>query len=309
MMFRPCFWCKNFDKVFAHGARYLSSSSAEATAVPVSEGTAAKSSPSKLSKVMQAYVERSKAYNEFIKKEEQLFNTGKRHLANMMGADPETFTQKDVDEAIEYLFPSGIYDKKARPFLKPPSEVFPPKKEAQFDESGRPFHFLFYTGRANFYNILYECVTRLNNLNTAEDALIRSKKEVKPVDLDVSGSRWLTKTELETVAVEEITNREYDQFLAAMERLLSHTLAHTQKEFIMKQRIPLMDVSKSFAVVEPMTREDGRQYVTTRECPRKSARATVTVIKPGTGKISINGKPIDYFETFQSRAQVSSYGG
>jgi len=28
------------------------------------------------------------------------YNIGKRHLANMMGADPETFTQKDIDVSV-----------------------------------------------------------------------------------------------------------------------------------------------------------------------------------------------------------------
>lgn len=34
---------------------------------------------------------------EYIKKQIDEFNIGKRHLANMMGEDPETFTQEDID--------------------------------------------------------------------------------------------------------------------------------------------------------------------------------------------------------------------
>lgn len=34
---------------------------------------------------------------EFIKKQVEEFEIGKRHLANMMGEDPETFTQEDID--------------------------------------------------------------------------------------------------------------------------------------------------------------------------------------------------------------------
>lgn len=34
---------------------------------------------------------------EFIQKQVDEFNIGKRHLANMMGEDPESFTQEDVD--------------------------------------------------------------------------------------------------------------------------------------------------------------------------------------------------------------------
>lgn len=39
--------------------------------------------------------------------------------------------------------------------MKPPEEVFPQRKAAEFDETGRPHHFLFYTGRPNFYQILH----------------------------------------------------------------------------------------------------------------------------------------------------------
>lgn len=38
--------------------------------------------------------------------------------------------------------------------MKPPEDVFPKKKAAEFDETGRPFHFLFYTTKPNYYTIL-----------------------------------------------------------------------------------------------------------------------------------------------------------
>lgn len=39
--------------------------------------------------------------------------------------------------------------------IKPPEEIYPKRKAAEFDESGRPHHFLFYTQRPNFYKLLY----------------------------------------------------------------------------------------------------------------------------------------------------------
>lgn len=39
--------------------------------------------------------------------------------------------------------------------MKPPEEIFPAKKEAEFDESGRPYHFLFYTSRPRFYQLMH----------------------------------------------------------------------------------------------------------------------------------------------------------
>ncbi|KAF6205842.1 hypothetical protein GE061_020016 [Apolygus lucorum] len=292
----------HLDKIAVYAVRSFSSGVTESATDAKTPAHA--SVFKKQSKVMKAYVERSKAHNEFMKKEEQAYNIGKRHLANMMGEDPETFTQKDVDEAIEYLFPSGIFDKRGRPSMKPPQEVFPPRKDAQFDETGRPFHFLFYTGKSNFYDILHETVARLYELNSMEDALVKSRKAIKPTEFDLSGSRWLSKSELETLMVETLTGYEYRNYVKALERLVAHSLSYTQKEFIMKQRKVLLDVTKSYVVAEPQEGPDGRLYVTTHECPRKSARATVTVIKPGTGKIEINKQGIDFFSTIQARNQV-----
>lgn len=40
---------------------------------------------------------------EFIEKQVEEFNIGKRHLANMMGEDPDNFTQEDIDVRIDAL--------------------------------------------------------------------------------------------------------------------------------------------------------------------------------------------------------------
>jgi hypothetical protein len=47
--------------------------------------------------------------DEFLKQEEMEFNIGKRHLANMMGRDPETFTQEDINvSAIKLKCKMGV---------------------------------------------------------------------------------------------------------------------------------------------------------------------------------------------------------
>lgn len=55
-----------------------------------------------IGKAMKAYLERAKEHDELMKKLNDEYKIGKRHLANMMGEDPETFTQDDVD-VIELL--------------------------------------------------------------------------------------------------------------------------------------------------------------------------------------------------------------
>lgn len=46
---------------------------------------------------MKAYLERAKEHEEFMKQQDIEFQLGKRHLANMMGADPDSFTQEDIN--------------------------------------------------------------------------------------------------------------------------------------------------------------------------------------------------------------------
>ncbi|VEN40314.1 unnamed protein product [Callosobruchus maculatus] len=159
------------------GSRHMSAeTSSSESAAPSIEETPKKN----INKAMKAYLERAQEHEDFMKKQRHEFQIGKRHLANMMGEDPETFTQEDIDNAIEYLFPSGLYDKKARPFMKPPEEVFPQRKAAEFDETGRPFHFLFYTGKPNFYKVLYDAVEHMNELNRFEDVMIRKGLQPDP---------------------------------------------------------------------------------------------------------------------------------
>jgi small subunit ribosomal protein S9 len=96
-----------------------------------------------------------KSIEKLIKFKTEEFEIGKRHLAKMMGENADTFTQNEIDvfafehlflslfflfnisymrfyffikKAIEYLLPSGLYNKKARPFLRHPEDYFPKSK-------------------------------------------------------------------------------------------------------------------------------------------------------------------------------------
>ncbi|XP_041984976.1 28S ribosomal protein S9, mitochondrial [Aricia agestis] len=259
----------------------------------------------KISKAMKAYLERAKEHDEFMKKEKLQFDIGKRHLANMMGEDPETFTQKDVDRAIEYLFPSGIYDPAARPMMKPPEEVFPARKAAEFDEAGRPHHFLFYTGKPNFFKLLYDAAENIQNLYAFSEKVVRKKATADPNgSLDFTSSVWFTKDQLEQALVEQISDLEYDNFKLVMERLSSMPYSYKCKEFIEKYRNPLAIQKFALEIPKPSYDENGRAYITTYECLRKKARGDVTIRSPGTGKITINGQDLTYFEDVQSREQV-----
>lgn len=105
--------------------------------------------------------------------------------------------------------------------------------------------------------------------------------------------------------VEHIADIEYQNFSSSMDRLIASPYAYKSKAFIERFLKPLIDQSKQLEVPKPKIDEQGRQYITTYECLRKTARADVTVRLPGTGKITINGHDISYFSMEQSREQVS----
>ncbi|EDW96324.1 28S ribosomal protein S9, mitochondrial [Drosophila yakuba] len=259
----------------------------------------------RVSKAMRAYLKRANEHDEFMKTQHLEFQIGKRHLANMMGADAETFTQEDIDEAISYLFPSGLYDQKARPAMKSPEVVFPARKAAEFDETGRPFHSMFYTGKPNFFQLLHDIVEETNKLADLEERMLRrGNKPDENQKLGIAGFQLLPKDQLELLLVESIADIEYSNFTKSMDRLIASPYAYKSKAFIERYLKPLMDQSKQLEVPKPRIDEEGRQYITTYECLRKTARADVTVRLPGTGKISINGKDISYFEDENCKEQL-----
>uniref|UniRef100_W8BNL5 Small ribosomal subunit protein uS9m n=1 Tax=Ceratitis capitata TaxID=7213 RepID=W8BNL5_CERCA len=259
----------------------------------------------KVSKAMKAYLERARENDEFMKTQKLEYQIGKRHLANMMGEDAETFTQEDIDNAIAYLFPSGIFDKRARPLMKSPEEVFPARKAAEFDETGRPFHSMFYTGRPNFFKLLYDIVEEMNKIHDLEERMLRRGTRADANQkIDFTGFQWMPKEQLESMLVEQINDLEYTNFTNAMDRLVSLPFSYKCQNFIKKFSKPLLDQTKQLEIPKPQFDADGRQFVTTYECLRKTARGDVTVRMPGTGKITINGHDITYFEELQSREQV-----
>ncbi|CAN7989221.1 unnamed protein product [Ixodes hexagonus] len=259
----------------------------------------------KISKAMKSYLDRAKAYDEFILKEKNEFEIGKRHLANMMGVDADEMTQADVDRAIEYLMPSGLYEKKARPLMKPPEEVYPAEKAAQFDYTGRPFHYLFYTTRPNYYSLLHDAVSKLAELNRLEDRMIRRGVLEPAADqkANLDGSAWLSKQELELRLVETLKDTQYDYFVKTFERLAEHPYSSHAREFLLEYRKTRTSSLKQEAIPPLLYDETGRPYAKARGA-RKRTTAQVTVWGNGTGKLSINGQGIDYFRETRDRSLV-----
>lgn len=257
------------------------------------------------SKIMQGYLKRIKANEELMKVEIEAYEKGKRHLANMMGEDPENFTQNDIDKSIEYLFPSGLYDSKARPMMKHPKDILLLQKTGQFLSDGKPCHSFFYTLYPSYYETLHKITEKLKNLEDLEDKLIKSTGTFPNENkFDIYGSMWKSKVQLEKLLHERLMDHHYEYFIKTMERLVNHPLSANEKEFLLNYRNILSQNINKTNILSVSYNEDGKPYVKVFPCQRKSSIATVIVWGKGTGKITINGKDISYFQDMQSRQQV-----
>ncbi|XP_059695551.1 small ribosomal subunit protein uS9m isoform X1 [Haemorhous mexicanus] len=240
----------------------------------------------------------------FIKKQIEEFNLGKRHLANMMGEDPETFTQEDIDRAIAYLFPSGLFDKQARPLMKHPTEVFPEQRKIQWGEDGRPFHFLFYTGKQSYYSLMHETYEKFLNVQKHQDQLTAQDLPLEKEKRNLAGSRWLTKIELEEMLLEQVSDDDYSRFIQLLQKLVALPCADIEEKYIQKfsKELP---VQLQKVVIEPLQHDERGVAFSTGEGKRKTARATAVVYDNGTGKITVNGIDIlHYFPVLQDREQL-----
>lgn len=148
--------------------------------------------------------------------------------------------------------------------MKPPEQIYPQRKAAEFDEAGRPHHFLFYTGKPHFFQMMHECVSKILDSNKFEDKMIRQQKVPdQALQLNLSGSAWIDQDKLELLLVETIDKVEYSNFVGALDRLANHPYSYRHKEFILKYRRPLSTSKSIEDIPKPGIDKDGKSVVTT----------------------------------------------
>lgn len=159
--------------------------------------------------------------------------------------------------------------------MKPPEEVFPQRKAAEFDETGRPYHSFFYTGKPNFFKFLHDIVGHTLECNKFEDRMIRQQKTPDPaLQLDLSGSQWISKDQLELHLVETFRDTEYSNFVSAMNRLASLPYSYRVKDFILSYRRPLLNLSTAMEIPKPQIDQDGRSFITVYGKLKTSSRSS-----------------------------------
>ncbi|XP_009877680.1 PREDICTED: 28S ribosomal protein S9, mitochondrial isoform X2 [Apaloderma vittatum] len=185
----------------------------------------------------------------------------------MMGEDPETFTQEDIDRAIAYLFPSGLFDPQARPMMK-------------------------------------ETYEKLLNVQKYQDQLRAQDLPPQKEKKNQVGSRWLTKTELEEMLLEKLSDDDYSRFIQLLEKLVTLPCADIEEKYVQKfsKEVP---AQLQTVVIEPLQYNEQGVAFSTGEGARKTAKATAVVYDNGTGKITVNGTDmLHYFPVLQDREQL-----
>lgn len=79
---------------------------------------------------------------------------------------------------------------------------------------------------------------------------------------ELFGYQWLQKPVLEKLLVEVITDKEYDQFVSAMERLSSSPYSYRMKDFIMNYTSTLLRKTATSEIPKLQYDEQGRSYIT-----------------------------------------------
>lgn len=251
-----------------------------------------------IGKSMQSYLKRAREQKEFLLKETREFDRGKRHLANMMSIESEEMTQADIDDAIKYLFPSGLFDYRARPMMKHPDLIYKATKDAQFDTEGRPHHHLFYTAKPNYHERLTAIGDTIRALNKYEDEQLVQGILNPSEDLRyrLSGKEWLNQEEMCDKFLEKISDSDYQFLIESLNRLIEHPYSNRARDFIEQLTKNLPGQTLNIKLPELLKDEEtGRSYVEYLSKHREH-RVNVKTIFNGSGVFNFEGNDILYFE-------------
>ena len=156
------------------------------------------------------------ADKEFMQYQIKQFELGKRHLGNMMGVDSELMTQKDINHAIRYLFPTGIFSKLSRPVMKDPREMFTVSAQLDVDETKRPRNPFFYTPNAQFSNL---CFVISDAIEKCDNDLRDGKRSERLLPYDPKSQKWLSADKLGSIIKSSVSDENMSHFNSLVRRL------------------------------------------------------------------------------------------
>ena len=244
------------------------------------------------------------------------YQAAKHRIATIMGADPNTFTEKDMQMALRYLIPHHIRPIPSKPQILHP-DVLTRRDRIEFkidrlDKNNRPLESGFYTTQPCYHNFHLE-VIRFKKFLDSSDITFKPKRTPEfpqPPDcaldtiLDTNLFKYASKEAVELAIGEIIRPWYYEQIQVQLKELIQHPAAD---ESVLAFVRPFFDKVMNIPAIDRHTvvfrHESGCEIV--RETgKRKSSCATVDVW-PGDGYIIVNGKSMgEYFPHFQDALQI-----
>lgn len=260
------------------------------------------------------HLRKSEKYESFLKSEEEKFEHGRQHLASMMDEKSENFDQQKIDDAVKYLFPSGLMRPNARPMMKPPAEVYPKKKIMQCGLDGRPFHHLYYTNSPNYYQLMHDAAMLYEDLKYHESLTIYKTKSLDVPESNkktvvIKASQWISAEELSTRLLEKVSAAQHEALTALLTRLAEHPFSQRADAFLLALRIPLCADAAARPLPAVQTcPETGRRFVDSFG-QKKRAFAELRLWLHGDAETGtdarVNGAPLlDEFPALGDRQQV-----
>ncbi|XP_060561012.1 small ribosomal subunit protein uS9m-like [Ruditapes philippinarum] len=231
------------------------------------------------------------------------YDLGRRHLANIMSLDEDELTPARVREAIAYLLPSGLHNKNARPLMEHPSFYIPHLKGEEFDMTGRPHHYLYYTLKPNYFELMHTLAVKHESMKRS----VSQKEEREHVIQEQKRVIWIDYEKFKDLfPTERLNEHHHKRFVALLQRMYDHPLASRNQQFFDKY----LKGGSSLSATPRKPREavlyqdkDGRDYSLAKGT-RKTARASVKLISQGHGHVNINGKDITYFDEVVHRKAI-----
>ena len=144
-------------------------------------------------------------------------------------------------------------------------QIFPKQKEAEFDVDGRPYHPFYYCRKPAFVQTMYDIVEKIEDLTFKADRAKRLKVEAEDEKLIntpvyLSTTRWMTKEELSALFEDSVNDRQVDELITALERLLENDWSYECEELIFKFRTSVAKIRATEKVCEISKNDQGRAY-------------------------------------------------
>ncbi|CAF4532072.1 unnamed protein product, partial [Rotaria sp. Silwood2] len=112
----------------------------------------------------------------------------------------------------------------------------------QFDKAGRPFHFLYYTAKQNYYDALHTVANKIEELKKAEVVMLASGHEPDYSQNDeFNYTQWENKEIFEQRFLEKLDDEQYKTLIICLNRLVKNPMAYTIKDYINSFRTKLAD--------------------------------------------------------------------